>query len=48
MATANSPLQDAIMGDDDRETKSVAGEADEPKFGGFSRFEIELEVCWGS
>ncbi|ESZ94807.1 hypothetical protein SBOR_4826 [Sclerotinia borealis F-4128] len=43
MTTTNSPLQDVIMDESNRETPPVPGKTEEPKFGGFTRFEIELE-----
>ncbi|KAF7870467.1 hypothetical protein EAF04_004211 [Stromatinia cepivora] len=43
MSTINSPPQDVKMEDSNRQTPSVLGENEEPKFGGFTRFEIELE-----
>ncbi|TGO74269.1 hypothetical protein BELL_0295g00060 [Botrytis elliptica] len=43
MTTINSPPEDIKMEDGTRVTPSVSGENEEPKFGGFTRFEIELE-----
>ncbi|KAF7908408.1 uncharacterized protein EAF01_004163 [Botrytis porri] len=43
MTTINSPPDDIKMEDGTRVTLSVSGENEEPKFGGFTRFEIELE-----
>jgi hypothetical protein len=44
MTMSDSALQDVRM-KSDQSPPPVPDDSNEPKFGGFTRFEIELEVC---